>query len=88
MAEPTAYQRRILRLQTDIDNGRIQELVDNGFSILQIAKRYDVSENKIRSYSKIYGGPVFFPQTKGVKKEADVISEWSDAKRLAISGKW
>ena len=88
MSELTPYQRRHMRIQKDVESGKLQELVDQGWTLLQLAKKYEVSDNKVRSFSVAYGGPINFNQSTGKKSQINPIDQWSDAKKLALTGRW
>lgn len=85
----TAYQRKLDRLHEAVDNGVVQGLVDSGWTILSIARKYEVSESKIRNLGVKHGGPIKFPKAKaGIKYDKQHLSDWTDAKKLALTGKW
>jgi len=84
----SAKQRRLERLKADADSGKIQALVDQGWTILQLAKKYEVSESSVRKVGMSHGGPVRFNYKQGVKSQAVPMEHWSDAKRLALTARW
>lgn len=86
MSELTPYQRRHLRVRKAAEDGSIQKLVDDGYTIQQIATIYEVSDTTIKRFSK--DGLINFKQSRGRKVHTTLVSEWSPMKRLAMSNKW
>lgn len=84
-----ASNKKFQILEHDLNTGKVQKLVDNGWTILQIAKKYDVSESTIRKQSKL--GKLNFMENRNRGSKAEEIAlleQMTPAKRLALSGKW
>jgi len=76
-------------LEHDLNTGKVQKLIDNGWTILQIAKKYDVSESTIRKQSKLGRLDFMESRNRGSKaEEIALLEQMTPAKRLALSGKW
>lgn len=83
------HEKKFQILDNDVNNGRIQRMIDNGWTTIQVARKYEVSESTIKRYSK--DGKLSFMENRnrGTKAEEIALSEqMTDAKRLALSGKW
>lgn len=83
------HEKKFQILDNDVKNGRVQRMIDNGWTTIQVARKYEVSESTIKRYSK--DGKLSFMENRnrGTKAEEIALSEqMTDAKRLALSGKW
>lgn len=84
-----AAHKKFQILEHDLNTGKVQKLIDNGWTVLQIAKKYDVSESTIKKQSKL--GKLNFMESRhrGCKaEEVALLEQMTPAKRLALSGKW
>ena len=88
MRQKSFFQRRFERLQADVDSGKVQDLVDAGWTILQLAEKYEVSEHHMRRQGKTMGGTIDYRGKRGKREETYFVDQWSDAKKLAVTGKW
>lgn len=86
------WQARRERIDRDIHNGKIQELADQGYTFLQIAHKYEVSETTIRRLAIHNGGPIYWKHARQNKKKSDrdvdPSAHISDAKKLALYSAW
>lgn len=81
--------KRYQKLDHDINTGRVQAMIDNGWTTMQIARKYDVSEYTIKRHAR--DGRLSFNENRnrGTKADQIALSEMmTPAKRLAMSGKW
>ena len=84
-----ADQKTLDRMGNDVQSGKVQDLIDQGWTLIQIARKYDVSESYVRRLGATSGGPLRFKKGRGGSLKQETVSpdKWSDAKRLAM-GSW
>lgn len=82
----TPYQKRYKRLSDDVESGKVQKMIDDGYTRAQIAAEYEVSLQSIRKHTTT--GAIVFEKHTGVAGELTGIELWSEAKKLAMTKPW
>lgn len=77
---------RCHRIDRDADTGKLQKLINDGYTIQQLANIYEVSDTKIKRMIK--AGKISFKRSRGRRVHTTMVHEWSDMKKLAMCGKW
>jgi len=88
MRAKSFFQRRFDRLEADVKSGKVQDLVDAGWTILQLAEKYEVSEHHMRRQGKTMGGHIEYRGKRGKREPTEFTDQWTDGKKLALTGKW
>lgn len=82
----TPYQKRYKRLSDDVQSGKVQKMINDGYTRAQIAAEYEVSMASIRKHTM--SGALVFEKHTGVAGELTGIELWSEAKKLAMTKPW
>lgn len=83
------HEKRFAILDRDVNSGKVQSAIDNGWTTLQLAKKYEVSETTIKRLAR--EKRINFKENRNRGRKADDVelSEiMTPAKRLAMSAKW
>lgn len=75
-------KKQMATFLADIESGRADELVAQGYDAFRLMDRYNVSRNTLHKYFK------GVPRAKESKKETHFMDELSPARRLALTLPW